>query len=79
MAIISRLGWIRWKQSAFMKEERQSEREYVSYVLVHEIVHLLERTHNDRFRELMDCFLPQWRTYRDTLNHAPLAHADWGY
>ena len=30
MAIISRLGWIRRKQLAFMKQERQSEREYVS-------------------------------------------------
>jgi hypothetical protein len=49
------------------------------YVLVHEMVHLLERDHNDRFRELMDRFLPQWRTYRDTLNRTPLAHEDWGY
>ena len=49
------------------------------YILVHEMVHLLERTHNDRFRELMDRFLPQWRTYRDTLNRAPLAHEDWTY
>lgn len=49
------------------------------YVLVHEMVHLLERHHNDRFRELMDKFLPQWRIYRDTLNRAPLAHEDWGY
>ena len=51
----------------------------LAYVLVHEMVHLLERDHNDRFRELMDTFLPQWRTYRDTLNRAPLAHEDWGY
>ena len=49
------------------------------YVLVHEMVHLLERDHNDRFRELMDGFLPQWRTYRDELNAAPLAHEDWRY
>ena len=49
------------------------------YIFVHEMVHLLERTHSDRFRELMDKFLPQWRTYRDTLNRAPLAHEDWGY
>jgi len=49
------------------------------YVLVHEMVHLLERHHNDRFRELMDTFLPQWRTYRDELNKAPLAHEDWRY
>ena len=49
------------------------------YVLVHEMVHLLERNHNDRFRELMDRFLPQWRIYRDQLNRAPLAHEDWRY
>lgn len=49
------------------------------YVLVHEMVHLLEREHNDRFHELMNGFLPQWRTYRDTLNRAPLAHENWRY
>ena len=49
------------------------------YILVHEMVHLLEREHNDRFRTLMDRFLPQWRTYRDTLNRAPLAHESWRY
>ena len=49
------------------------------YVLVHEMTHLLERHHNDRFRELMNTFLPQWRTYRDELNKAPLAHENWQY
>ena len=49
------------------------------YILVHEMVHLLEREHNDRFRGLMDKHLPQWRTYRDTLNRAPLAHESWRY
>ena len=49
------------------------------YVLVHEMTHLLERHHNDRFRELMDTFLPQWRTYRDELNMAPLAYENWKY
>ena len=51
----------------------------LAYVLVHEMVHLLERDHNDRFHALMDGFLPQWRTYRDELNKAPLAHENWGY
>ena len=49
------------------------------YILVHEMVHLLERDHNDRFHALMDKNLPQWRTYRDTLNRAPLAHESWQY
>ena len=51
----------------------------LEYVLVHEMVHLLERHHNDRFRELMDQFLPQWRLYRDELNQAPLAYEEWAY
>lgn len=49
------------------------------YVLVHEMTHLLERHHNDRFRELMDTFLPQWRSYRGELNKAPLAYESWRY
>ena len=51
----------------------------LEYVLVHELVHLIERTHNDRFRSLMDDLMPQWRTRRDELNQAPLAHEDWTY
>jgi predicted metal-dependent hydrolase len=51
----------------------------LEYIVVHELVHLIERRHNDRFRELMDRHLPQWRIYRDELNRAPLAHEDWAY
>ncbi len=49
----------------------------LEYVLVHEMVHLLERRHNDRFKELMDQFLPRWRLYRDELNQAHLPHEEW--
>lgn len=51
----------------------------LEYVLVHEMAHLLERHHNDRFETLMDKFMPQWRLYRDELNQAPLPHDDWAY
>ncbi len=51
----------------------------LEYILVHEMVHLLERHHNDRFRGLMDRFLPSWRLRRDELNSSPLGHEDWGY
>jgi len=49
------------------------------YILVHEMVHLLERLHNDRFQAYMDGFMPQWRLHREELSRAPLAHEDWGY
>lgn len=51
----------------------------LEYILVHEMAHLIERHHNDRFRELMDGFMPTWRLYRDELNKSPLAHEDWSY
>lgn len=51
----------------------------LEYVLVHEMVHLLERGHTDRFRQIMDRLLPQWRFLREELNRAPLAHEDWTY
>ena len=51
----------------------------LEYILIHEMVHLIERGHNDRFRNLMDRLVPGWRIHRDELNRAPLAHADWAY
>ena len=37
---------------------------FLEYVVVHELVHLLERSHNERFAAYMDGFLPHWRTVR---------------
>jgi predicted metal-dependent hydrolase len=51
----------------------------LEYIIVHEMVHLLERHHNERFITYMDEFLPQWRLFRDELNQAPLAHETWEY
>jgi hypothetical protein len=51
----------------------------LEYIVVHEMVHFLERLHNERFRELMDRFMPQWRLHRDELNQFPLAHEGWQY
>lgn len=51
----------------------------LEYIVVHEMVHLIERLHNDRFRGLMNLYLPQWQLIRDELNREPLAHEDWEY
>ena len=51
----------------------------IEYILVHEMIHFFERHHTDRFRKLMDHYMPDWRTRRDRLNQAPLAHEDWKY
>jgi predicted metal-dependent hydrolase len=60
-------------------ELAKKPRECLEYVVVHELVHLLEPSHNQKFVALMDKFMPQWRQLRDELNRAPLGHVDWEY
>jgi predicted metal-dependent hydrolase len=51
----------------------------LEYVVVHEIVHIIEPTHNRSFVGLMDQFMPTWRFYRDELNRLPVRHETWDY
>jgi predicted metal-dependent hydrolase len=51
----------------------------LEYVLAHELTHLKERQHNDRFIAIMDKALPNWRSIKQILNAAPLAHEEWEY
>jgi len=53
--------------------------ESIEYVLVHEMVHLLERNHNNKFIGYMDKFLPKWKHLRVELNRSALGHIDWRY
>lgn len=55
----------------------KKKRQCLEYVVVHELVHLLERSHNDRFRWFMDKFYPKWVHVRADLNCTPLSHRDW--
>lgn len=51
----------------------------LEYVVVHELVHLLERSHSERFTALMDGWMPDWRNRRAVLNSGVLAHEVWAY
>jgi len=51
----------------------------LEYILIHEMVHLLERRHNERFMAYMNKFLPQWRAYKEELNRFPISHVEWNY
>lgn len=53
--------------------------ECLEYIVVHEMVHLLEPTHNRRFVGLIDQFMPKWQFYRDVLNRLPVRHETWAY
>jgi predicted metal-dependent hydrolase len=49
----------------------------LEYVVVHELSHLRERHHDERFMSLLDRALPSWRSRRDELNSAPLDAQAW--
>ena len=51
----------------------------LDFIVVHEMVHLLEKNHNDQFKAYMDEFIPQWRKYKEELNQSVLSHDDWSY
>jgi predicted metal-dependent hydrolase len=51
----------------------------LQYIIAHEMVHLVERHHNDRFVALMNRHMPNWRLHRQELNSAPLNHESWRY
>ncbi len=60
-------------------ELAKKPRECLEYIVVHEMAHLLEPTHNARFVALMDRFLPHWKHLREDLNRWPLGHVTWEY
>jgi predicted metal-dependent hydrolase len=51
----------------------------LEYIVIHELMHLLEPSHNANFTRLLDQFLPNWKFLRNKLNSAPLAYANWEY
>lgn len=52
-------------------------RDLLEYVIVHELMHLIEPRHSDRFMALMDRHYPHWRDARAELNALPLSAQAW--
>jgi hypothetical protein len=60
-------------------ELAKKPKECLEYIVVHEMVHLLEHHHNERFMAHMDDMLPKWRSLRDDPNRLPVKHEEWEY
>lgn len=58
-------------------ELAKSPPECIEYIVVHELVHLLARRHDEQFFAAMDRHLPGWRGRRVLLNSIPLPHVQW--
>jgi len=52
-------------------------KDLLEYVIVHEMVHLLEPTHSDRFMAILGEHYPAWREARAELNELPLTAEGW--
>lgn len=51
----------------------------IEYIIVHEMVHLLERKHNERFVEYLNKYMPDWKRIKEELNRLPVSHAQWDH
>ena len=49
----------------------------MEYVLVHEMLHLIEKKHNDKFKYLLKSHFPQWEQYKQELNSTILGYSNW--
>lgn len=50
----------------------------IDYVIVHELVHLKEKKHNDKFIELLELAYPRWQEHKNELNRGILSYFEWG-
>jgi predicted metal-dependent hydrolase len=51
----------------------------LEYIVVHELLHLIEPTHNRRFTQLLEQYMPDWQHRRDLLNRLPVRYENWKY
>lgn len=52
-------------------------KDLLEYVIVHEMAHLIEPKHSERFVEILDRQYPSWREARAELNDLPLSAENW--
>lgn len=60
-------------------ELAKKPRECLEYIVVHELAHLREPNHGDRFTTILDQVMPNWRQRKALLNRLPVRHEEWGY
>lgn len=50
--------------------------ECLEYIILHELIHLTEKTHGEQFVSLMDKYMPMWRELKSTLNGQTLDYME---
>ena len=60
-------------------ELAKKPKDCLEYIVLHEMIHLLEPNHGERFVSLLDRFMPKWQFVRQKLNRLPIRHTEWNY
>ena len=61
----------------FNLELAKKSQNCLSFVVLHELTHLIERHHNENFKEIVTSMIPNWRLYRDELNDLVSGDEEW--
>jgi predicted metal-dependent hydrolase len=51
----------------------------LEYVIVHELLHMIEKKHNEKFVNMLAKYIPKWRSIKEELNRSMLSHEEWNY
>lgn len=70
---------IKAKRLWFNLELAKKSPSCISYVVAHELTHLIEKNHNKNFKEIIESVMPNWRQYRDELNLFISGDEDWNF
>lgn len=49
----------------------------IDYVLVHELIHLIEKNHSEKFFQIINSIMPHWQSYKNELNQSILGYTTW--
>lgn len=61
----------------FNLELAKKSQKCLSYVVLHELTHLIERHHNKHFKEIITSMMPNWKLYREELNNLISGDEEW--
>lgn len=61
----------------FNLELAKKSQNCLSYVVLHELTHLIERHHNEHFKEIITSMMPNWKLYRAELNDLVSGDEEW--
>lgn len=51
----------------------------LEYVIVHELLHMIEKKHNDKFVSMLGKYIPKWKSTKEELNRSMLSYEEWNY